>query len=170
MEQNSELAIAWFEMNCMKLNTDKCHLLISGNKNKQMWEKLDRDIFWESNNVKFLGITLDSNLKPDKHVSSICSKANRKLSALTRVAKFLPFKKRRILFKSLIESPFKYCPFMWMFHGRQIKARISKLHERAIKIMFTIMPFEELLVNDKTFTIHHQNIQSLALEMHKAVN
>ena len=87
-------------MNCMKLNTDKCHLLISGNKNKQMWEKLDRDIFWESNNVKFLGITLDSNLKPDKRVSSICSKANRKLSALTRVAKFLPFKKRLILFKA----------------------------------------------------------------------
>ena len=25
---NSELSIAWFEMNYMKLNTDKCHLLI----------------------------------------------------------------------------------------------------------------------------------------------
>ena len=29
LEHNSELAIAWFEMNYMKLNTDKCHLLIS---------------------------------------------------------------------------------------------------------------------------------------------
>ena len=28
LEHNSELAIAWFEMNSMKLNTDKCHLLI----------------------------------------------------------------------------------------------------------------------------------------------
>ena len=37
LEHNSELAIAWFEMNCMKRNTDKCHLLISGNKNEQMW-------------------------------------------------------------------------------------------------------------------------------------
>ena len=34
----------------------------------------------------------------------------------------------------------------------------------------TIMSFEELLVKDKTFTIHHQNIQSLAIEMYKAVN
>ena len=32
------------------------------------------------------------------------------------------------------------------------------------------MPFEELLVKDKTFTIHRQNIQSLAIEMYKAVN
>ena len=65
-----------------------------------MWAKLDRDIVWESNDVKLLGITLGNNLKFDKHVSNICSKANRKLSALTRVAKFLPFKKRLILFKA----------------------------------------------------------------------
>ena len=32
------------------------------------------------------------------------------------------------------------------------------------------MSFEELLAKDKTFTIHHQNIQSLAIEMYKAVN
>ena len=38
LEHNSELAIVWFEMNYMKLNTDKCHILISGNKNEQMWE------------------------------------------------------------------------------------------------------------------------------------
>ena len=43
LENNSELAIAWFEMNYMKLNTDKCHLLISGNKSNicgQNWMKI----------------------------------------------------------------------------------------------------------------------------------
>ena len=118
LEHNSELSIAWFEMNYMKLNTDKCHLLISGNKNEQMWSKLDRDIVWESNHVKLLGITLDKNLKFNKHVSNICSKANRKLIALARVAEFLPFKKRRILFKAFIESQFKYFLLVWMFQGR----------------------------------------------------
>ena len=59
-----------------------------------MWGKLDRDIVQESNDVKLLGIKLNNKLKFDKHVSDICSKANRKLSTLTRVAKFPPFKKR----------------------------------------------------------------------------
>ena len=81
----------------MKLNTNKCHLLLSGNKNEQIWAKLDRDIVWESNDVKLLRITVDNNVSFDKHVSS----------ALTRVAKFLSFKKRRILFKTSIESQFK---------------------------------------------------------------
>ena len=102
----------------MPLNTDKCHLLISGNKNEYMWTKLDQDIVWESNDVKFLGVTIDNNLRFDKHLSNICLKANRKLSALTRVAKFVPFKKGRILFKAFTESQFKYCPLVWMFHGR----------------------------------------------------
>ena len=112
LEHNSELAIAWFETNYMKLNTDKGHLLISESKNEQMWAKLDRVIVWESNDVKLLGITLDKNLKFDKHVYNICSKTNRKLSALTRVAKFFPFKKSRIIFKDFIESQFKYCPLV----------------------------------------------------------
>ena len=34
----------------------------------------------------------------------------------------------------------------------------------------SITSFEVLLVEKKTFTIHHQNIQSLAIEMCKAVN
>ena len=96
-------------MDYIKLNTDKCHLLVSGNKNGQMWAKLDGDIVWESNNVKLVRITLNNKLKFDKHVSNICSKANRKLSILTRVAKFLPFKKRLILFKAFTESQLKYC-------------------------------------------------------------
>ena len=66
-----------------------------------MQGKLDRDIVWGSNINKLLGITLNNKLKfDDKHVSNICPKANRKLSTLTRVAKFLPLKKRLILFKA----------------------------------------------------------------------
>ena len=46
LEHNSELAVARFEMNYVKLNTDKCYLLISGNKSEQIWARLDGDIVW----------------------------------------------------------------------------------------------------------------------------
>ena len=130
------------------------------------------DIVWESSDIKLLGITLNNKLKFDKHMSNICSKANTKLSTLTRAAKFLPFNKKLILFEAFTELQFKYCPLVWMFHGRQINDKINKLHERALRIVYndTITSFEELLVKDKTFTIHHQNIQSLAIEIYKAMN
>ena len=74
LEHNSELATGQFEINYMKLNTDKCHLLISVTKNEYVWAKLDQDIIWESNDVKTLGVTIDDNLRFDKHVSNICLK------------------------------------------------------------------------------------------------
>ena len=72
---NSELAIAWFEMNYMNLNTDKCHLLRSGNRNEYMWAKLDNNIVWENNDVELLGVAIYK-------IHDICLKAKRKLSAL----------------------------------------------------------------------------------------
>ena len=138
----------WFEMNYMKLNTDNCHPLISRNKNEQMWVKLNRDIVRAGDDAKLLGITLENNLKFDKHVANICSKANRKLSALTRVAKFLLFKKRRILFEAFIESQFNYCLFVWIFQGRQINDKINKLHERALSMVYndTIKSLNKVLL------------------------
>ena len=74
LEDNSQLAVAWLEMSYMKLNTDKCHLLISANKNEYMWAKLDKDIVWEKNDVELIGFRIDNNLRFDKNVSNICLK------------------------------------------------------------------------------------------------
>ena len=35
-------------------------------------------LIWESNDVKLLGVTIDRDLKIDKHVIKLCSKANQK--------------------------------------------------------------------------------------------
>ena len=101
----------------MKLNTDKCYLIVSGCKNEQVWANIGKDLIWESNDIKLLGITIDRNLKFDKHVLKLCSKANQKLSARSRMAKLLSFSKRRRVFKAFVESQFRYCPIVWMFHS-----------------------------------------------------
>ena len=82
-----------------------------------LWANIGNDLIWESNDVKLLEVTIDRDLKFDKHVLKLCSKANQKLSDLSRIAKLLSFNKRRILFKAFVESQFKYCPIIWMFHS-----------------------------------------------------
>ena len=71
--------------------------------------------------------------------------------------------------KTFIESQFGYCPLIWMFHGRIVNKRIKHLHERALRITYKdyISSFEDLLKRDKSVTIHHKNIQSLAIELFK---
>ena len=84
LEHDSALAIEWFQYNYMKINADKCHLIVSGHTHEHTWVKLENEMIWEENNVKLLGIQIDSQLKFDNHVQNICSKAGRKLSALNK--------------------------------------------------------------------------------------
>ena len=88
----------------MKFNTDKCHLIVSCYKHEQVWANIGKDLIWESNDCKFLGITIDRDLKFDKHVLKLCSKLNQKLSDPSRMAKLLSFNKRGALFKAFRES------------------------------------------------------------------
>ena len=50
-----------------------------------------KDSIWESKDVKLLGITIDRDLKFDKHVLELCSKDNENLSVRSRMAKLLSF-------------------------------------------------------------------------------
>ena len=92
-----------------------------------------------------------------------------KLTILSRNFKFLTFKKRRVLIKAYRESQFKYCPLVWMFHGRQINNKISHLHERALRMIYedSTSSFDTLLEKDMSFSVHDRNIQQLPLEMYK---
>ena len=80
LEKNSMLTIRWFENNYMKLTTDKCRLIVSGYKHEQVWANTGKDLIWESNDVKLLGVTIDIALKFDKDVLKCCSKAKQKCS------------------------------------------------------------------------------------------
>ena len=78
----------------MKLNTDKCRLIVSGYKHEQVWAHIGKYFIWESNDVKLLGVTIDRDFRFDKHVLKLCNTANQKLSALSGIAKLLSFNKR----------------------------------------------------------------------------
>ena len=118
LKKVSMLAICWFENNYMKLNTDKCPLIVSGYRHEQVWANIGKDLNWETNNAKPLEVTIDRDLKFYKH---LCSKA--KLSALSRTVKLLSFNKRKTRFEAFVDSQFKYCLIIWMFHSRHTNSK-----------------------------------------------
>ena len=106
----AQLVIAWFQNNYMKLNTEKCHLFVGGNKFEHTWVRIGPDKIRQHHSIKLLVVSIDNKLKFDKHVLNIIKKANSKLSALLRMIKFMTFPKKRTLFKAFVKSQFKYCP------------------------------------------------------------
>ena len=106
----AQLVIAWFQNNYMKLNTDKCHLFVAGDKFEHAWVRVGPDKIRQDHSIKLLGVSIDNELKFDKHVLNIIKKANSKLSTLSRMTKFMTFQKKRTLYKAFVKSQFKCCP------------------------------------------------------------
>ena len=71
-----------------------------------------------------------------------------------------------------LKSQFKYCPVVWMFYSHSLNNKINKLHERCLRITYNDKNsnFEELFVKDNFLSIHHRNIQMLAIEICKFAN
>ena len=140
------------------------------NSPEYFWIKIGEQIIWESKQEKLLGITVDKNLKFDKHVENICKKASAKVTALARLIKIVPMEKKKILMNSFVESQFSYCPLVWMFCcSRKLNNRINHIHERGLRMVYEdyTSSFQELLKKNGSVSIHHRNIQLLVTEMFK---
>ena len=48
LEEHFNIAIEWFENNNLKMNSDKCHLFVSGHKYEHLWGKIGNDKIYET--------------------------------------------------------------------------------------------------------------------------
>ena len=116
LEETSEILFKWFNDNLMRINADKCHLLVSTNNTVKI--KIGNFDITNSKSEKLLGVKFDHKLSFDDHISELCKKASRKIHALSRVASYMNISKRRILMNAFFKSQFSYCPLVWMCHSR----------------------------------------------------
>ena len=170
LEQASNGLFEWFKNNLLKSNADKCHLFVSTNDRVSM--NVDGFKIDKSDTEKLLGVKFDKKLTFDDHISDICKKAGRKISALARVTRYMGIAKKRILMNAFFTSQFSYCPPVWMCHSRTNNSKINRLHERCLRLVYNDKQssFNELLEKDGSVSIHMRNIQILATEMYKLVN
>ena len=151
----------------MKLNTNKCRLILNSQEPNTL--KIGDLHISNSLSEKILGITFDCKFKFNKHIEDICQKASQNLNALASLAPYMGTTKKRILMNAFFKSQFNYCPLVWMCCNRSLNTKINRLHERCLRIVYNDKKsnFNELLVKDGSVSIHHQNLQKMAVEMFK---
>ena len=145
-EVSSELKTAaeklfiWFAQNEIKANFEKFHLLLSTTEAFNF--QISETVIHNSHLNKLLGVTFDNKFKFEKHITTICQKANRKLNTLARVTPYTDLQKRRMLMNAFLNSQFNHCPLIWLFHGRALNNK-NRLHERCLRMFAST--FNELL-------------------------
>ena len=149
------------------MNSDKCHLIRSSNDENNKIE-FNGEAINNTQVQKLLGAHIDYKLKFDTHIETRCKKVGKNLHVLARVIKCMSTNQAQILMRRFIISQFSHCPLIWTCHSRKFNNQISKLHERALRLVFNdkSSSFRELLERDYSVTIvQKRNIQILLTEI-----
>ena len=81
LEEASEILFTWFNDNLMKINADKCHLLVSTNNTVKI--KMGNFDITNSKSEKLLVVKFDHKLSFYDYISELCKKASRKIHTLS---------------------------------------------------------------------------------------
>ena len=137
LQSEAEVTVRWFCNNAMEANPSKFQgILFKGNKQANNFKvSVGGQNIEFSKSMTSLGICIDENLNFDFHISNICQKASRQISALQRLTGLLDLASRKAIYTSFISSNFNYCPLVWFFTSRASINKIQKLQERALRFV-----------------------------------
>ena len=108
--------VQWEKIWLMKFNPTKCYAMTISLATKY---RITHDYVLHDtplpavDQLKYLGITLQNNLKWDKHVSAIISKASRTLGFLRRNFKMAPPRIRELAYCTMIRPQVEYAASAW---------------------------------------------------------
>ena len=81
IETNATILIKWFRDNYLKMNEDKCHLLITNQEDDCISVRIGKENIANSKSEKLFGIAIDNKLNFNEHISMLSKKVNLKLHA-----------------------------------------------------------------------------------------
>ena len=82
---------------------------------------------------------------------------------LSRVCKYMDWNTRKMLMKTFLNSQFSCFSLVWMFHSRNTENWVSKIHERALRLVYhasSQLSFDKLLIKDWSVTPRNKSSYS----------
>ena len=143
----------------MRANPEKFQLMVLNRKcnNNLLTSLVVGDTTIKSvNEVKLLGITIDTKLSFDSHVNILCKKGSRNMNILKRLSnRVVSVNDRNALMKAFVFSTFTYCPLLWHFSNQTMSKRLDKIYIRGLKFVLNdtddVLEYEYLLFMYKCY-------------------
>ena len=118
----------------MRFQPVKCNIMQLTRKhlNKiQASYTLEGAVLENMDNIKYLGVTITNDLKWNRHISNICTKANRTLGFLRRTLFPCPQNVKQAAYKCMVRPILEYGSSVWDPHPDKLQEELEKVQIRA---------------------------------------
>ena len=175
LQSDIDTLTRWAEKWGMEFNREKCHVLTLGKfedtKYTHRYELGGEEIehvFTE----KDLGITIDSELKYDEHISNKIRIANSIVGLMRRSFSYLDPKSFKKLFCAFVRPHLEYAQSVWAPHLQKHINAIENVQIRATKLVDGLknLEYEERLKKCGLTTLLYRRMRGDAIEMWKHFN
>ena len=165
----------WTSKWLLKFNSDKCHVLTMGKvediKHTHHYkignQELDH-VFSE----KDLGVTFDTDLAFEEHITSKVNKANAIMGLIRRSFSFLDKDFFKKLYVTFVRPHVEYAQPVWAPHLKKYVDMLEKVQMRATKLVdgFANMSYEERLRELDLPTLVYRRARGDMIEVYKHLN
>ena len=172
IETASKIMFNWFYENNLKPNPDKCQFILFSNDVLHTTVTIDNTVLHSLESVKLLGVHIDRELNFNCHVSELCRRAGRQLSALGRLTNVLNERDKMVLFECFILSHFYYCPVVWQSCSLTDMKKIEHIQKRALRYVFNdqLSSYTELRTKGNKSLLYVQRLRMILVEVYKIAN
>ena len=163
----------WTERWNLYFNVSKCKVMHIGKRNPKnsyfMKIENDNQRIETCEEEKDLGITFDSNLTFDRHISNITNKANQMIGVIKRTFSFMNKGIFLKLYKALVRSHLEYGNVIWSPHLKRQSILVERVQRRATKLVPECkdMSYTQRLEYLKLYSLKGRRIRGDLIQLYK---
>ena len=161
--------VEWSNIWQMKFNADKCKVLHFGNKNKHLAYNIGDTVLQKASEEKHLGICIQNNLKPDRHIDESVKKANQILGQIYRTIEYKSVENILPLYLTLVRPHLEYCVQAWAPYYTKDIDKLEKVKKRALRMIPELngLSYEEKLQHLNLFSLSKRRLRGDMIETFK---
>ena len=177
-EESIKTVLSYFTANSLKMNPTKTNLLLVGTSQtlKRVSDfqlHLPDHVIHPQAFIKMLGVTLDTNLSWEAHISSVIRKCNSILFCLYKIRHHLTPECRKLLIQAHVFPHILYCLTVWGGAASCRLARVQKIINFAARIVSGARRRDHISATIKSIgwgSVHELVYRRDCVGVHRALN
>ena len=163
----------WSQTWKMDFNANKCHVLEMGKSEKRPRGEyyMGNEVIEKAEEEKDLGVTVQNDLSPEKHINKIVGATYRLLVNMRVAFHYMDVEMLRKLIVSIIRPRLEYAAVMWSPGHKKHIMKLERIQRMATRMIAELkdLPYEERLKKLNLPTLEERRLRGDMIEMFKIV-